>query len=268
MQKNIGLLFLFVLIVTSCGKKSSHRPHSRYSIAQDSAPENHQRQQTPQSPWNIKPEPKSRYGNHSPYTVSGTTYYVAESNPNFEQTGTASWYGKKFHGHTTSNMEIFDMYKYTAAHRTLPLPSFVEVTNLDNNKKLIVRVNDRGPFKSKRIIDLSWAAAKALGYDKKGLANVHIKLVQPNHKPQTTQTAQNTGLKYLQIGAFSQKDKALQVAKLISQSIILPVHVTNTLGAAPLFRVRLGPLADDENIIDIIQKINRAGFNSPKMVTE
>ena len=274
-------LIVLALFVVGCSKKEQRRTHitneGRYSIAQDRAPDFENYNPSSISQTDILPEPKSRYGNHSPYIVFGKTYYLANSKDDFEQTGTASWYGKKFHGHTTSNMEIFDMYKMTAAHRTLPLPSYVEVTNLDNNKKVIVRVNDRGPFKSKRIIDLSWAAARALGYDKKGLANVHIRLIQAPGKKQAQKkqpqlveyTAPETNsLKYLQIGAFSEKSKALEIAKSISTKVFLPVHVTNTVAANPLFRVRIGPLSEDENIIDIIQKVHKQGFQNTKMVIE
>lgn len=275
---------LIVLFISACSQNPKNRSSvhhktnaGRYAIAQDRAPdfENHNPNEI--KPWKITPEEKSKYGNHSPYVVFGKTYYLANTNQDFEQTGTASWYGKKFHGHSTSNMEVFDMYKMTAAHRTLPLPSYVEVTNLDNNKKVIVRVNDRGPFKSKRIIDLSWAAARALDYDKKGLANVHIRLVQApgvNAMSQKNQLAEYktkkviNGMKYLQIGAYSKKKRAMEIAKTISTKVLLPVHVTNTIAANPLYRVRIGPLSESENIIDIIQTVHRQGFQNTKMVVE
>jgi len=280
-MKYLSLIIIISLFLSACSKKQKSKRvpitnEGRYAIEQDVAPDSPNFDVTSLEQWNIKPEPKSRYGNHSPYVVFGKTYYLADTDKNFEQTGTASWYGKKFHGHTTSNMEIFDMYKFTAAHRTLPLPSYVEVTNLENNKKVVVRVNDRGPFKSKRIIDLSWAAAKALDYDSKGLANVHIKLIQsPGSKKQgakTTQTAYKStnldGMKFLQVGAFSQQDHALNIAGELSEITLLPVHVSNTLAQTPLFRVRIGPLTEDLNIIDIIQKVHNHGFENTKMVIE
>ena len=282
MNKFSGLIVIVLIFgISACSKKIIKRTsitnEGRYSISQDLAPERHDFDVSTLEQWDIKSEPKSRYGNHSPYVVFGKTYYLADPKKDFEQIGTASWYGKKFHGHTTSNMEIFDMYKLTAAHRTLPLPSYVEVTNLDNNKKVVVRVNDRGPFKSKRIIDLSWAAAKALGYDTKGLANVRIKLIHPseieikNDKPQvvySTRPVNSNELKYLQIGAYSQKSKAMKIASQLSQLILLPIHVTNTLATTPLFRVRIGPLSEDENIIDIIQKVQQKGFSNTKVVVD
>ncbi len=278
MSKSLILLFIAVLFLNACAEKKQVKRtpitnEGRYAIEQDLAPDSPDFDVTTLEQWNIQSEPKSRYGNHSPYVVFGKTYYLADTKKDFEQTGTASWYGKKFHGHTTSNMEIFDMYKFTAAHRTLPLPSYVEVTNLENNKKVIVRVNDRGPFKSKRIIDLSWAAAKALGYDKKGLANVHIKLLHPSdQKDETPQTAntppKQEGMKFLQVGAFSQQKHALNIASELSNITLLPVHVTTTMASSPLFRVRIGPLTEDLNIIDIIQKVHNRGFNNTKMIVD
>jgi len=275
----ITVVLLLIGLLSNCSNNKTKRTpvtnEGRYSISQDVAPTRTDFDIGSIEQWEIQPEPKSRYGNHSPYVVFGKTYYLTDTKKDFEQTGTASWYGKKFHGHTTSNMEIFDMYKLTAAHRTLPLPSYVEVTNLDNNKKVVVRVNDRGPFKSKRIIDLSWAAAKALDYDKKGLANVHIRLLHPNNEqPKKTQVAYTSssldkeGLKFLQIGAYSQKNTALDIAKQLSQLILLPIHVTNTLADSPLFRVRIGPLTDEVNIIDVIDKIQSQGFANSKIVVE
>ncbi len=288
MQKILTLIGVIIVTLISCSKKSERKPQQapsptqtnagRYQLAVDRGPDSRDFDVGGLRPWDIKPEPKSKYGNHSPYVVFGKTYHLQEVGQSFEQTGTASWYGKKFHGHTTSNMEIFDMYKMTAAHRTLPLPSYVEVTNIDNNKKVVVRVNDRGPFKSKRIIDLSWAAAKALDYDTKGLANVHIRLINPEDvATQPAQVADNdqvdrepaiNDLKFLQVGAYSEKGRALDIAKQLSRLVMLPVHVTNTITQTPLYRVRIGPLMEDENIIDIIGKVHARGFLNTKMVVE
>ncbi|MEZ5496307.1 MAG: septal ring lytic transglycosylase RlpA family protein [Gammaproteobacteria bacterium] len=270
-------VILILVLITGCSEKKEvvkKTNHGRYSIKQDTAPSNQSLDITSLQQWEIKPEPKSRYGNHSPYVVFGKTYHLEDASHEFEQTGTASWYGKKFHGHKTSNMETFDMYKLTAAHRTLPLPSYVEVTNLDNNKKVVVRVNDRGPFKSKRIIDLSWAAAKALDYDTKGLANVRIKLLQSPgvqfaSKPEKQPTRpEDKEYKYLQVGAFSDKTKALDIASDLSKLVLLPVYVSDTLAQGPLYRVRIGPLTEEENIIDIIQKVQNKGFFNTKMVVD
>ncbi|MFO2464579.1 septal ring lytic transglycosylase RlpA family protein [Pseudomonas sp. 15FMM2] len=115
----------------------------------------------------------------NPYTVLGKTYFPLQESKNYVQSGTASWYGTKFHGQNTANGEVYDLYGMSAAHKTLPLPAYVRVTNLDNNRVVILRVNDRGPFYSDRIIDLSYAAAKKLGYAESGTARVKVEGIDP-----------------------------------------------------------------------------------------
>ncbi len=126
----------------------------------------------------VRREPRSRYGNN-PYMVFGKRYIPMKSAKGFSQKGVASWYGKKFHGRRTSSGEIYDMFKMTAAHPTLPLPTYVRVTNLDTKKRIIVKVNDRGPFLHGRIIDLSYAAAHKLGIARKGTGRVRIQALTP-----------------------------------------------------------------------------------------
>ena len=127
----------------------------------------------------VRDEPHSRYGNRSPYTVLGKTYRVLDNAEGYDEIGTASFYGNKFHGRRTSNLEVYDMYAFTAAHKTLPLPSFARVTNLANGRSVVVRVNDRGPFHDGRIIDLSYAAAVKLGVDRAGTARVEVQGLMP-----------------------------------------------------------------------------------------
>ncbi|RON84047.1 septal ring lytic transglycosylase RlpA family protein [Pseudomonas fluorescens] len=115
----------------------------------------------------------------NPYTVLGKTYFPLQESKTYVASGTASWYGTKFHGQNTANGEVYDLYGMSAAHKTLPLPSYVRVTNLDNHKSVILRVNDRGPFYSDRIIDLSYAAAKKLGYAEIGTARVKVEGIDP-----------------------------------------------------------------------------------------
>jgi rare lipoprotein A len=124
-------------------------------------------------------EPRSRYGNRSPYTVLGKSYQVRDSTEGFVEQGLASFYGNKFHGRRTSNLEVYDMYAFTAAHKTLPLPSFARVTNLENGRSVIVRVNDRGPFHEGRVVDLSWAAAVKLDMHRAGTARVEVRALAP-----------------------------------------------------------------------------------------
>lgn len=124
-------------------------------------------------------EPRSRYGNRSTYSVLGKKYHVLDNAKGYVEEGLASYYGKKFHGRRTSNMEVYDMYAFTAAHKSLPLPSFARVTNLDNGESVVVRVNDRGPFHKGRIIDLSYAAAVRLGITRAGTGRVEVRALLP-----------------------------------------------------------------------------------------
>ncbi|WP_394539749.1 septal ring lytic transglycosylase RlpA family protein [Lysobacter enzymogenes] len=128
-------------------------------------------------------ESRSQFGNRSPYVVLGKTYKVLDSHDDYVETGTASYYGQKFHGRRTSNLEVYDMYAFTAAHKSLPLPSFARVTNLDNGKSVTVRVNDRGPFHDDRVIDLSYAAAIKLGITQRGTGRVEVRALHPGEAP-------------------------------------------------------------------------------------
>ncbi|WP_425316869.1 septal ring lytic transglycosylase RlpA family protein [Stutzerimonas chloritidismutans] len=125
--------------------------------------------------------PMPHYGRYkaNPYTVLGKTYFPISDGRRYSATGTASWYGTKFHGQPTANGEKYDLYGMSAAHKTLPLPTYVKVTNLDNGRTVVLRVNDRGPFYSDRIIDLSFAAAKKLGYAESGTARVKVEGIDP-----------------------------------------------------------------------------------------
>jgi rare lipoprotein A len=126
-----------------------------------------------------KAQPLSDLGNHSPYVVLGKRYRVLPSAAGYQATGIASWYGSKFHGRLTSSGQPYDMYRMTAAHRSLPIPSFVEVKNLDNGRRVVVEINDRGPFRDGRIIDLSYAAAVRLGFVHEGVTRVRLEALEP-----------------------------------------------------------------------------------------
>lgn len=215
-------------------------------------------------------EPRSRYGNPSNYVVFGKTYHVmsdAEAE-GFTQEGLASWYGTKFHGRRTSSGEPYDMYKMTAAHKELPLPSYVRVENIDNGRSVIVRVNDRGPFHDGRIIDLSYAAALKLGVVSTGTAPVKIEVLAPgapsgernrassaagNSFPEaavTSEEIKNTTSPvqavppeddwYVQLAAFSSEDNAMAFKIRLETSGLRPVQIAPDT-AAGIFRVRLGP---------------------------
>ena len=162
------------------------------------------------------------------------------------RSGEASWYGMKFHGHQTSNGETYDVYQFTAAHKSLPLPSYVKVTRLDTNESVVVRVNDRGPFHEGRIIDLSYAAAIKLGIDKLGVAKVEVEVLQP---------PKNESERWLQVGAFKDKDKALALQDKVRQHLGnsgWPIVVTHK---NELNRVRIGPIPEGEVLQQVIQQL-------------
>ena len=144
----------------------------------------------------VRAEPRSRAGNRN-YSVLGKRYHVLDSAEGYSEEGQASYYGKKFHGRRTSNQEVYDMYAFTAAHKSLPLPSFARVTNLDNGRSVVVRVNDRGPFHAGRVIDLSYAAAVKLGYRDRGTARVRVEALQPLDGNISTNQAEATAMDQL-----------------------------------------------------------------------
>jgi rare lipoprotein A len=180
----------------------------------------------------VKAEPLSAMGNPDKYTVFGKEYYVMDQSTGFKQEGYASWYGMKFHGHATSNGEIYDVYQMTAAHKTLPLPSYVRVTRKDTQESLIVRVNDRGPFHEGRIIDLSYAAAVKLGINKVGVAEVSIEVVSsPVKGPEN----------WLQVSALSNEQSAIALQKKLQEMQQWPVIIDSKENRS-LHKVRIGPI--------------------------
>ncbi len=214
-------------------------------------------------------EPPSAAGNRSPYRVLGQTYHVLPSAAGFEQTGIASWYGRKFHGRQTSNGERYDMYAISAAHKTLPLPTWVRVTNLDNGRTLDVRVNDRGPFHEDRILDLSYAAARKLGFERQGTARVHIVALTPSTAPEFTPTpeAPRNGAFFLQAGAFEDIDSALRMRSELEQVLDADAPV-GIVQDADLHRVRVGPF-DRAAAAERYQfLLMAADFGVPLMVEE
>lgn len=183
-----------------------------------------------------KPEPFKRYGNQSPYTVFGKQYHILPSAEGYVKTGVASWYGTKFHGRLTSNGERYDINAMTAAHKTLPIPCYAKVTNLENGKSAIVRINDRGPFHGDRVIDLSYAAATKLGYVDKGTARVKIETI--TFAPELSESQYQ-----LQVAALSE----LQAATLLKQKLLgytqYPVEISKH---KRLYRVLVGPIAQSK----------------------
>ena len=187
----------------------------------------------------LKEPSRSKMGNASPYEVLGNVYTVFLDNKGYSEVGLASWYGNKFHGRKTSNGETFDMYRLSAAHRSLVLPAFVRVINLENEKSAVVRVNDRGPFHGNRLIDLSVAAAIQLGFYEKGLARVRVEIVDnPIERP----------LYNLEVGQIREERKALEFMEKIRE-LILSDSILVSLEFLPdsKYVVTIGPLqAGDE----------------------
>ena len=200
-------------------------------------------------------ESLSKRGNHSPYTVNGQTYYVMENYRGFRQRGTASWYGTKFQGRLTSSGEPYDLYKMTAAHRNLPLPVYVKVTNVENGRTAIVRVNDRGPFRNHRIIDLSYAAAVKLGFVDQGTALVEIEVLDTHNTRACDNREQDCY--YLQTGAFSTAQAASQQQQQLEALLSYPVEVVSSVRPPYWHRVRLGPFVSEADAIAARQALSK-----------
>ena len=206
-------------------------------------------------------EPLARYGNHSPYEVFGKKYYVMESSEGYHQKGTASWYGSKFHGRRTSSGEKYDMHLPTAAHKTLPLPTYAEVTNLRNGKKVIVKINDRGPFKDDRLIDMSYAAAIRLDMIASGTAPVDVRVIDGG-----TPFAPDSGRisdTWLQAGAYRDRDRAEDLATKLKRSDIKPVSIHDS---KDLYLVWLGPYDTNRELEAVINRAIELGFERPHRV--
>ncbi len=212
------------------------------------------------------PEPRSAYGNHSPYTVLGRTYHVKPSAVGYQERGIASWYGTKFHGRLTSSGEPYDMYQLTAAHRSLPLPTFAEVRHLENGRSIIVRINDRGPFHPDRIIDLSWAAAVKLGIDHSGIGPVEVRAITFD-EPAVPQVRPARLPVWLQVGAFAERSRAERVAATLVENGLDRVRTVPAHNAAgPIWRVRIGPLDELDDVLAHVEQVTALGFERPRYV--
>ena len=224
-------------------------------------------------------EPRSRYGNGPVYEVNGRSYQVMQSANGYEERGVASWYGQKFHGRLTSNRELYDMHALTAAHKTLPLPTYVEVTNLTNGKSVIVRVNDRGPFVSNRIIDLSYAAARRIDMIATGTSLVEVRALTGSQTvarevPQSPadaadRLAQPGAALYLQVGAFGDPQNADRRFRLLQQGGIGSAFVAADYSVNPaLYRVRIGPVDTVEQYDALVARLAELGIGDTHLVTD
>ena len=248
-----------------------------------------------------KSEPRSVYGNKSPYEVLGKTYSVLPNASGYVERGIASWYGNKFHGYTTSNFEKYDMYAFSAAHKTLPLPSYARVTNLDNGASVIVRINDRGPFAENRVIDLSYVAAIKLGIWQKGTGLVEVRAIDPDHPdrslaarapvaqaasaPVPASVPQVRGetraaaapppekthkpTLYLQVGAYSDQANAERAATAVRNAQLGAVRVVEgSSNGRTVRRVRIGPLRDADEADALTPKVRALGLGEPRVAID
>ena len=248
-------------------------------------------------------DPITIAGNKNPYTINGVTYQLMPSAKGYSEEGMASWYGNKFHGRKTSNGETYSMYGMTAAHKTLPIPAYVRVTNLANGRQIIVRVNDRGPFHSERIIDLSYAGAKKLGYHHHGTARVRVDAIDPVNfqrssvlvptlSEQVSKPKQNLPLQtvspvapsmlaaglavatqnpvtepFLQVGVYSSVSSARQLQERLSAMTNYPVSVRRFDEIqAPVFKVWIGPIVDPLKMVALREQLVKQGRHKPFVV--
>lgn len=262
MIRNLSFLLLLTLI-TACSS-------GRYQHANDSTPSRlpnkaELKDATPRA------EAYSRGGNKN-YQVRGINYQVLAHAQSFEEIGIASWYGRKFHGHLTSNGEIYDMYAMSAAHKNLPLPTYLRVTNLANNKSVIVRVNDRGPFHQKRIIDLSYSAAYKLDMLKTGTATVKITSITNFNKTPTHKKALAVKIKktisdnklnspltknYIQVFATSKLELAKKTAVFLSKKHSQTVNYPKENN---IYRIQIGPISDNTVMNKLLQELKQGAY--------
>jgi rare lipoprotein A len=217
-----------------------------------------------------RPEPRSARGNPPFYEVLGKRYFVLATAEGYLERGVASWYGPGFHAANTSNGERYDMYAMTAAHKTLPLPCYVQVTNLRNGRSVIVRVNDRGPFKDGRIIDLSHSAASKLDMLREGTTFVEVRALVPGQAAASPSAsgATDTSL-YVQAGAFGAEANAARLlAQLRSQGVQKSFVRQDELAGKPLYRVRIGPIPTVGEFDRIVAQLKSLGVTDARLAAD
>ncbi len=271
----LPLLLALLMTLGGCG--------TRVGVERD-GPGNRDVSQVPDAVPRV--EPLSRAGNPKSYVVFGKRYYPTRSSRGHVERGIASWYGRKFHGRKTSNGEVYDMYRMTAAHKTLPLPTFAEVTNLANGRRVIVRINDRGPFHNNRVIDLSYAAASRIGMLGKGTALVEVRAIDPRTPqartartpppPRAARPPPRPPIRvaaapriFLQAGAFSSSYNAERLRKRLERGLSRPVRVAASTGAnGAVHRVQVGPLGSVEIADTVAAELIDLGVADPLVVID
>jgi rare lipoprotein A len=217
-----------------------------------------------------RPEPRSAHGNPPFYEVMGKRYFVLSVADGYVERGVASWYGPTFHGVNTSSGERYDMYAMTAAHKTLPLPTYARVTNLRNGRSVVVRINDRGPFVANRLIDLSYTAAAKLDMLREGTTFVEVRALTPGVPDVLTRASETPPPSlYVQVGAFADQGNAqralarLQVAGLGTAFIAPPASDKRAL-----YRVRVGPISDVARFDELAAKLAKLGFSGARLAMD
>jgi len=250
-----------IILLTACASfDTKDSGPSRPPAGIDSIPEPEPRE-----------EPRSRYGNPSSYEVFGQTYYVLDSAHGYDEEGIASWYGKKFHGERTSSGEEYDMYAMTAAHTSLPLPTYVRVTNLNNDKSIVVRVNDRGPFLHNRIIDLSYAAAHRLDFVDSGTAPVRVQAITGQSGNAASGDRHGNigdGPLRIQVGAFGERRNAEALKARLQRQNIRPIRIQSERGRRTVHRVQVGPLEGERRIREMLDRLSEVGINDTRLIRD
>lgn len=269
--KNVAIIVcISALTLQLIGCGGTARRH-RYSIAHDGPP-----------PVDIdvskvndavpKAEPFSKYGNPASYTALGRRYYVMKSYIGYSEKGIASWYGTKFHRQRTSSGEPYDMAAMTAAHKTLPIPCYVLVTNLNNGRRVTVKVNDRGPFHENRVIDLSYAAAKKLGVFPAGTALVQVTAIDPRNPGIATAMSPDRPTHpriFMQIGAFAMRDNAERLVTAIKPYTKAPIRIkAGDYNGQPIYRVHIGPLENVDSSDELHHQLLVHRLGQPMTVIE
>lgn len=244
-----------LLMLCACSNQAISEQSKAHLAVMQTKPDGAPAGPPPKKFKNVKPvyEPFSRYGNPGSYAVKGHTYEVLQTASGYKTRGLASWYGTRFHSQRTSSGEEYDMYAMTAAHKTLPLPTYVRVKNLSNGRETVVKVNDRGPFHADRVIDLSYAAATKLGLLPHGTAYVEIEAltVRETGKPHIAHY-------YVQAGAFNSKELANLLQGKLAKFTPSPVFIEKD---NQRFIVKVGPFANKKMTDNLKQKLVNHGVN-------
>lgn len=277
-MRRLAILLALTAVLGACSKASRWEAPAQPAVSKPPSPVVNE----------VGQPPRSKRGNPAFYEVYGKRYYVQAASANYREKGVASWYGKKFHGRLTSSGVPYDMYAMTAAHKTLPLPTRVRVTNLQNQRSVVVTVNDRGPFVHNRLIDMSYAAAQQLGMIRAGTAMVSVEAL-PFDAPATPVAVVGESVPrmpsmvatasaapppaepvlYLQVGAFGDAGNAERLKSQLETGGFQNVLIRQDVAAdQALYRVRLGPIADVAEYDQLVQRVAMLNIRDAMLVTE